>query len=305
MQKLAVALVATLIVLTGVLTGCASGDSPEAQLEERVSDHDEESAQSQDQGNRATRDGEKKKQRKPGGGSSGEASAGTQEDSTSSEDRDEGDPTSDGSGSSRAPYPAAGTYSYSQSGFEEFCDTAGNCDKEKLPARQPITITYDSRTDSTAVVVSEQKASGNRIARTWTRFAPSGAHITKVYVRMEYSGFRFERTYVPEPPVEALRFPMKQGESWSGRWDASTSGSYRVKVGRARQIQVGNRSVTAYAIETTTEFHGDFEGKSRITAYIDPDTKAIVASEGVLNVTSQFGRYSTVFDTNIAGGPGY
>jgi hypothetical protein len=256
------------------------------------------------------------KQRKPNGGSPEEASADGEATGggNAGEDRDEGVPTSGGSGTSTSggsgtrnsskPYPASGTYTFAQSGYEEFCDSAGRCDKENLPSRQPTKLRYDQRTDDSAVVVMEQQA-GSRVARSWTRFTPSGGHITKFYVRMVYSGFRFERTYVPQPPVEAFRFPFKEGEAWSGRWKAQTSGTYSVRIGAPREIEIGGRTVTAYPVDTTTTFTGDFEGRSRITAFVDPRTKSVIASDGALNVTSQFGRYSTVFETKLLGGPGY
>lgn len=249
------------------------------------------------------------KERKRGGEPPQQGSAGGGGDGGGSgdEDGDEGPSAKPGSGSRRSSpsaYPAAGTYTFAQSGYEEFCDGAGRCDKQDLPARQPTKLSYGQRGGDSAVVVTEQ-ASGARVARTWMTYTPSGAHITKLYVRMVYSGFSFERTYVPQPAVEAFRFPFREGSTWSGRWKAQTSGTYSVRVGSATQVDVGGRAVTAYPVDTTTTFTGDFEGRSRIKAFVDPKTKAIVASEGVLNVTSRFGRYSTVFETRLLGGPGY
>jgi hypothetical protein len=308
MRRAATLLLATLLLLAG----CASGDQPiidEAGRPDAAAENIEDSEKTKEsKGNSSEKKEESRSEkRKPGDGSREEASAGGNgaEGGRADEDRDEGGPATGGSGTRNAAYPAAGTYQFAQSGYEEFCDSAGRCDRNKLPSRQPVTLRYEDRSGSSATVVTEQKASDSRVARTWTRFTPSGAHITKVYVLMEYSGFRFERTYVPEPAVEAMRFPFTSGESWSGRWQASTSGSYSVKVGVATKTEVGGRGVTAYRIDTSTEFRGDFQGKSSVTAYYDVDTKALIAAEGVLNVTSQFGRYSTAFDTNLLSGPGY
>lgn len=290
---------------------CASGNQPTNDLGAAP-----ERSHSSDGGRKG-----KGKQRKPGGEDPRGASAdgkGTG-GGNAGEDRDGGTSTNGGSGTRKSggdggtstnrgsgtPYPDAGTYTFAQSGYEEFCDSAGRCDREKLPSRQPVKLAYEDRSGSSATVVTEQRASDSRVARTWTSFTPSGAHITKVYVLMEYSGFRFERTYVPQPAVEAMRFPFTGGEGWSGKWQASTSGSYSVKVGGTTKIEVGGRGVTAYRIDTATEFRGDFQGKSSVTAYYDVDTKALIAAKGVLNVTSQFGRYSTAFDTKLLDGPGY
>lgn len=285
----------TLALLLSI--GCAS-ETPSTETPTAV---DTPSTEESDNGKK-----EAKKKGAKGDGSPEDASAGTQEKSDRSEDRDEGGSAPSASGSGEpAAYPASGTYTFSQSGYEEFCNNAGQCDKDRLPPRQPTSITYESADDDSALVVAEQEQSNSRLTRTWTRFDRSGAHITKMYVRFNYTGFTFERTYEPKPPVEALRFPVAAGESWSGEWRASTSGSYSVKVGRKTSLDVNGRTVSAYPVETNTEFRGDFEGKSRITAYIDPKTKAIVATDGVLNVTSNFGRYTTVFETKLVKGPRY
>jgi hypothetical protein len=305
MRRTAALLLATALLLTACASEEDLTDPTDAGNE--VAENNEPSEKAKEsRGNESKKNGKPgSKERKRGGESPEEASAdvGGAEGGSDGEDRDEGVSTNRGSGGSK--YPAAGTYTFAQSGYEEFCDSAGRCDRNKLPSRQPVTLRYEDRSSSSATVVTEQKASDSRVARTWTRFTPSGAHIAKVYVLMEYSGFRFERTYVPEPAVEAMRFPFTTGEGWSGRWQASTSGSYSVKVGAARKTEVGGRGVTAYRIDTSTEFRGDFQGKSSVTSYYDVDTKALIAAEGVLNVTSQFGRYSTAFDTNLLSGPGY
>ena len=291
-------LAAVLLLLLGA---CAS-DTPSSEAPTAVETDSSERGSS---GSAKEKHG--KKERTAGGETPGGASAGgaSAKGGDASEDRDGGSSSDAGSAKESSAYPAAGTYTFSQSGYEEFCDNAGQCDKDKLPARQPTNVTYESSSEDSALVVAEQEESDSRLTRTWTRFTSSGAHIEKMYVRFNYSGFTFERTYEPKPPVEALRFPLTAGESWSGEWRASTSGEYSVKVGRKTTLEIGGRRVAAYPVQTDVEFRGDFEGKSRITAYIDPDTKAIVATDGALNVTTRFGRYSTVFETKLASGPGY
>jgi len=303
-MKRTVALLATAAFLAAACAG--STEKPDRAVQD-PGDHLEENAPHEGRGKNGSKND--KKQPTPNDESPDEASAaaGDGEVDDGNEDRDEGAST-DGSTATRnksTSYPASGTYTFAQSGYEEFCDSAARCDRERLPARQRVRLVYETRNASSAIVVSEQKASKSRLSRTWVRYTPSGAHITKVYIRFEYSGFGLERTYVPEPPVEALRFPLQAGSEWSGRWRASTSGSYEVTVGKERRIAVRGRDVVAYPVRTTTEFRGDFDGKSRITTYVDRRSKAVIAAEGVLNVTSQFGRYTTVFETRLSGGPGY
>ena len=305
-----------LLALLLLVAGCAENDPYDPPAEDVANANGSGDKSSEQNKNGSEGKTKAEKERKPNGESPEEASADGEATGggNAGEDRDEGGSTDGGSGdsgnrgsgstNSTKPYPASGTYTFAQSGYEEFCDSAGRCDKENLPSRQPTKISYQEQSGDSATVVTEQSA-GSRVARTWMRFTPSGAHITKLYVRMVYSGFRFERTYVPQPPVEAFRFPFEEGASWSGRWKAQTSGTYSVRVGAPRRLEIGAKTVTAYPVDTTTTFTGDFEGRSRITAFVDPRTKSIVASDGALNVTSQFGRYSTVFETKLLGGPGY
>jgi hypothetical protein len=224
------------------------------------------------------------------------------------EGTEEGDDgLTEGSGeddNSSAVYPAAGNYSYSQNGYEEFCN-GPQCDRHALPRSQPVRITHQDAGADAAVIVMEMQSSDNRLTRSTMRFSRAGAVITKVYVRFAYEGFVFEETYTPKPPVEALRFPLETGASWRGSWKDSTSGDYAIRVLEREAVEVGGRTVQAFRVETITDFRGQFNGRSKIETWIDPATKAIVQTDGVLNVNSAFGRYSTSFSTQLASGPGY
>lgn len=246
-------------------------------------------------------DGNKKKGTGNKRNGSGSGDDGDETDgSEGSDDLTEGSGEDDGSSAS---YPAPGSYTYSQDGYEEFCQAA-TCEREELPARQPVSILTDQGGPDGAIVVMEMR-SGNRLVRSTTRFNREHALVTKVYVRFAYNGFTFEETYSPEPPVDSLRFPLTAGESWSGSWRDSTSGDYRIRVFDKEAMSVGGRSVQAFRYETFTDFRGQFNGRSKVETWIDPATKAIVKTRGVLNVTSAFGRYSTSFGTQLQSGPAY
>ena len=303
MKRLIAALAALFL-----LASCAAGDSVDDPPDQTFVEPGETADGDKGDDRKDGSDKKKGKEKGPGGGKSSEegSTGGGDSEGSGSGGGNEGDSTPDESDNgSDLAYPAAGTYTFTQEGYEEFCDQAGRCDKEDLPARLSIDVSYEKRSGSSALAVSDQEGSGSRHTRTWTRFTSAGAHVTKVYVEFDYSGFRFERTYVPQPAVEALRFPLTAGESWSGRWEASTSGSYSADVGRPRSIEIGGKTVRVFPVDTVTEFRGDFNGKSRLVAYIDSETNAIVATDGVLNVTSNFGRYSTLFETELESGPGY
>lgn len=202
-----------------------------------------------------------------------------------------------------ALFPASGRYVYSQNGYEEFC--AATCDRQKLPARQPVTSAVADRSKDSALVVTEMRSSGSRLTRTTTRYSRASADITEVYIKFSYGGYGFDQTYRPQPAVESLRFPMVGGDSWSGSWKGAVSGDYQVSVAGNETVTAGGRSVNAVKLQTRTRFRGDFEGTANATVWVDPRTKAIVKTAGNLAVDSNFGSYSTAFSTALVSGPGY
>ncbi len=237
--------------------------------------------------------------------SGGDASAGGDDDGAG--DDDDGDVFNDGGGeddASSALHPAAGRYIYAQRGYESFCQAA-SCKRQDLPADQPVEVSVKGRTGSRAVVVSKAEASDNRMVRTTATFTRSKSLVTNVYARFAYEGFTFENTYQPEPPVEALRFPLERGAAWSGRWRDSTSGTYEVRVLGTELVSVGGASVNAFKLETVTEFSGEFEGSARSVVWLDPASKVVVKTTGKVELESAFGRYITEFENELRSGPGF
>lgn len=205
---------------------------------------------------------------------------------------------------SSAAYPAAGDYVYAQSGFEKFCG-GGRCEKQTLPKQETARITLSDRSADRAVVVTETGSSDDRMLRTTTAYSRTDALITDVYTRLTYEGFAFENEYQPAPPVESLRFPLQDGASWKGSWKDSTSGDYEVRVFGPTSVTVSGRAVRAFQVATTTEFRGEFSGRAKTLAWIDPATKAVVKLSGSADLSSTYGRYVTEFSSSLRAGPGY
>lgn len=232
------------------------------------------------------------------GGSTGRSSTGDDEgadvfnDSGREDDR------------SSAAYPAAGRYSYSQRGYEKFCN-GGTCERQALAKQQTAVITLRARTPERAEVVTETSASDDRMLRTTATYNRENALVTDVYTRLSYRGFAFENQYHPSPPVESLRFPLRDGAAWRGSWEDSTSGDYSVRVFGPSSITVAGRAVRAWQVATTTDFRGEFNGRAKTLSWIDPATKAIVKLSGSIDLTSTYGRYVTEFSTSLRSGPRY
>ncbi len=205
---------------------------------------------------------------------------------------------------SSAVYPAAGLYVYGQQGYERFCQGT-SCERRALPPRQRIDVSLRNQSPQRATVVTEIEASDNRLVRTRAVYTRANALVTDVYARFGYEGFTFENTYRPDPPVESLRFPLRAGTAWSGRWEADTSGSYSIEVIGSEGVTVGGASLQAIKISSVMDLRGQFEGTAKSLIWLDPATKAVVKTTGKLDLTSAFGRYLTEFSTKLRSGPGY
>jgi hypothetical protein len=129
--------------------------------------------------------------------------------------------------------------------------------------------------------------------------------IGRVLTTYTYRGESHTGRYRPDPAIEALDLPLTAGKRWSGGWRGSTSGSYRIDVGGFDQIQAAGRSIRAARVVVRMEFRGAYRGYSVTTIWVDPSSRVTVASVGSIEVTGDFGRYTTDFDTRLEDGPGY
>lgn len=295
-------LLCALLLVTQVLVACSGGDAPDPSVGAGSVETDE--SPEADRSPRRAGGGRKDRAEaraegdRNGKGRPSRAGDGGAEDRGSVfEDSAEDDRSS-------AAYPAAGRYVYRQSGYERFCQAA-RCEEQPLPPTQPIDIALRERTPDRAVVINEIRASGNRTVRTTSTFSRDAALVTEVYARFSYEGFTFEETYRPEPPVESLRFPLRDGASWAGRWRDSTSGEYSIDVIGTEQVLVRGRAVNAFKLSSVTTFEGDFDGTAKALIWVDLATKVVVKTTGKLDLTSAFGRYITEFTNTLRSGPSY
>jgi hypothetical protein len=199
--------------------------------------------------------------------------------------------------------PAEGTYTYSQQGFEEFCQTS--CERSRLPSTADTKIKVQERSGSAVFLTSETRSSDDRLVRSTFIYTPDKAMITRLYARFAYKGFTLTEQYDPNPAIYAFNFPLEGGAGWQGHWDAKVSGDYAVSVAGDEQVSVSGATVRAMKVETNTTFSGEYDGEAHIVAWIDPATRAVVRASGEVDLKSTFGRYHTRFTTTLRSGPGY
>lgn len=202
-------------------------------------------------------------------------------------------------------YPAEGMYVSSQEGFEEFCTGPASCDRSQLPPEHRRRVRYKQKSSRIVTVIEETSISDARSSETTSTYTPQAVRIVRLIMRFTYQDVSFREEFRPHPAIEALRLSMRQGMRWSGRWDASTSGKYNVRIGRREKIRVAGKNVTAFPITSETQFHGDFEGNQTTTNWIDPKSLVVVASRGSLEARNSLGVYRTSFQLKLLDGPGY
>ena len=200
--------------------------------------------------------------------------------------------------------PSPGSYGYSQSGYEEFCQGA-SCDRTKLPATQTVEVDYQQRSKSSAVAVVDAHVSERSSTRTTFEFTDRGTRILEMIITASTGGLDYSTRYRPDPPIKAIVLPLSTGKSWAGRWKDNVSGNYRIRVAARETLRAGGRSVNAFKLTSKTTFSGELNGHQDLTAWIDPSTGQVVKTAGFTTAESSFGRYETRFETALSGGPGY
>jgi hypothetical protein len=154
------------------------------------------------------------------------------------------------------------------------------------------------------VIVSEEDSQGGT-TRTTTAYRDRVASVQEVYTRVSYDGVNFERTYRPDPPVITLVYPLTVGRDWHGSWKGDVSGDYEAAVASNESVTVGGRHIATRKVFSVTNFRGEFQGRADLTAWIDPQTLAVVRAKGVVHLKSSYGGYNTKFEMILSSGPSY
>lgn len=203
----------------------------------------------------------------------------------------------------RFAFPRAGSYVYTQQGYEEFCTST--CASDPLPRRRSVGVSHGNSSRDAIVVIETTRISSHRTLRTSTRHRRSTARIAEVVDAFSRTGSRHPITYRPGPTIRALELPLRTGDAWSGRWRGDASGSYRMSVGGFDEIRTAGSSIRAARIVVRMEYRGAYEGYAVTTLWVDPTSRVVVASVGSMEVSGDFGRYTSDFDTRLREGPGY
>ena len=199
----------------------------------------------------------------------------------------------------RRPAPRSGRFRYAQSGWEEFC--AGPCRRHDLPPAHTVDASVARVGSGKLRVVTESKSSEDRSVRTTSLLSSGALEVTEVVLRYGTMSERYE----PDPPVRSLRLPLTVGDTWSSSWTADTSGRLDVRVLGKDSLQVDGRRVETFRLDTVTTLRGDFRGTLTSIVWVDPDTATTVRTSGRARLRTDYGRFSSNFETMLLEGPGY
>lgn len=254
---------------------------------------------------------DKPKKREAQGAEDGAGTEGTRErsrsDAPSGSGRDSGsgDGKSAENGAPSLPLPAAGSYTYVQTGWEELC-RAANCDRSRLPPSQTTKISFEDRSPTRAVFVSETRDSGSRNQAITYDVGSERASITRLESTFAAGAFRFTAEIVPDPPVTAALFPLQVGDRWSGRWEdrgGSVDGSYDFEVVERDSMKIDGHAENVVVVDTTMRLSGDYRGVNEMRLWVVPEIFTIVASKGFTEIESSYGTYRSRFTTSYDSGP--
>jgi hypothetical protein len=250
---------------------------------------------------------EKKKsdEREPSGAKEKDGDDGVAGDTHESKDRSgDGSDTSKPKGV-RLALPAAGSYTYTQSGWEELCQ-ASNCDRSDLPPSNSVQISFQEKRADRATFISETDGSGSRSQAITYDVRREGAFITKLESTFRNGAFSLTAEVVPAPPVLAARFPFQTGDSWSGKWvdrNGKTDGSYAFRVIGRDRMSIDGRDEEVVVLDMEMDLSGEYRGRNDMRLWVIPDRFTIAASKGFTEVESQYGTYRSRFSTSYRSGP--
>ncbi|MDQ1605609.1 MAG: hypothetical protein QOE01_3457, partial [Actinomycetota bacterium] len=100
-------------------------------------------------------------------------------------------------------------------------------------------------------------------------------------------------------------YPLTVGRDWHGSWKGDVSGDYEAAVASAESVTVGGSHIATRKVFSVTNFRGEFQGRADLTAWIDPQTLAVVRAKGIVHLKSSYGGYNTKFEMSLSSGPSY
>jgi hypothetical protein len=185
--------------------------------------------------------------------------------------------------------PGAGEYTYAQEGWEEICQ-AGVCDRTDLPSHRQVTIQHER--DDGSVFSTTTRGAGAREQSIIYTIRRDGVLIRRISSDFRYGAFRTRSTIAPDPPIVTARLPFRVGSSWTGEWKdrrGKVDGTYRFHV--KRRDTLGERDL--FVVEMRMSFRGAYNGFTEMTLWVMPRSFSIAASQGITEITSDFGTSRT------------
>lgn len=193
--------------------------------------------------------------------------------------------SSSNAGTTRVPDfrpPKEGVYQWDVDGYEKAPGVT-----RQLPKRSHRVINHAG--DDRWVehhIFSEQK-------EQWFHLGGSqeGVYSTAVRNRVEIGPVEADETVTFDPVMFVSRFPFKVGQTWQGRWEGDTSGSYTGKTLDHGTLVIDGEKVEVWVTEVKMEMHGDVEGTATTRSWVAPDYSLVVKQYQETRIASGPGDY--------------
>jgi hypothetical protein len=178
--------------------------------------------------------------------------------------------------------PEEGVYSWDTEGWEEASGIRRDFPRE---SQRIITASNGSSWKQHHYFSEEREI--------WSDFVISkkGAHMAKQRNRAKFGPVTNDSTITFSPPMlVGLAYP-EMGQTWSGRWQGRTSGTYQARIFDHGQMTVGGKSVEVWGYEFRMNLRGELDGTVHARVMYAPEHALTVQEHYTQDIQSERGRY--------------
>ena len=227
-----------------------------------------------------------------GGGSSPEedqtaVAAGTGSDESTAT------PAGKRSGSKDYKYPTTpdeGVYSWATEGWEEAAGIRRDFPKES----QRIITASDGDSYKQHHYFSEER-------EIWSEFVTSdkGMHMASQRNRAKFGPVTNDSTIDFSPPMLVGLANPQVGQTWSGRWQGRTSGTYQARIFDHGKMTIGGESLEVWGYELRIEMRGELDGSVHARIMYSPEHALTVQEHYTQDIQSERGRYQAEWQMTL------
>jgi hypothetical protein len=109
-----------------------------------------------------------------------------------------------------------------------------------------------------------------------------------------------DRTVTFDPFLYVSRFPMQAGQTWDGRWDGPTRGTYTGQTIDHGTLTIDGKTIEVYVTEVEMQLRGEVEGRVLTRSWVAPEYSMVVKQYQESDVKSGPGDYYSEWEGQVA-----